>query len=54
MYTVYQSVSRIPLPTSLTLGFPPGKVCGTGNPSPTAWEMAIWRTANGRPYRGRE
>ena len=37
MYTVYQSVSRIPLPTSLMLGHlpPGGRLGGTGNPFPT-------------------
>ena len=37
MYTVYQSVFRIPLPTSLTLGHlpPGGRFVGRGNKPPT-------------------
>jgi len=34
MYTLYQLVSRIPLPTSLTLGHPPGEGLWDGKPVP--------------------
>ena len=46
MYTIYQLVSRIPLPTSLTLGHlpPGGRFVGRENKSPTHREMAIYST----------
>ena len=54
MYTLYQSVSRIPLPTSLTLGHlpPGGRVVGRENKSPTHREMAIYWPERSRKSMG--
>ena len=58
MYTLYQLVSRIPLPTSLTLGtFPPGEGLWDGKISPLQpdkWQfvrknMLMYRTEPNGP-----